>query len=592
MNRQTCQLALIVLVVGCTEVDPTPSTQSASAGVLSAIASEAPEEEPAGAVGSIEPAFVLRRSGKEHGPMVLAFTPDSKQLLAGDAKGGVELFDLDKRAPAALHPRMREATSADSLAFTPEGTLLSHSRAGDVALRTLHPPPTKDDASLWSATVPPTAAGAFDISPDGKRGVFGGTVWDLVKNQRVVELARVEPTAVAFYDEGASVLAANAEARPEGPPCGIDRFDATTGKIIDVLAEGVCVSAMDVADKSHRAAALTTDMTIRTWDLRTGKELATLVLDSEKPEHLALMADGRVAITGGGALCYWDLERRARIACSTAIPEVHNPLLSPDESMLAVSAGNDAVALFQVPPRQSMDLSSAATPPLAAAERARAELPAPPAYATTATWARRPDAAAPKGPAPDKSAKLLTSQSGRLTLGATSDTYAYSVLSADPPGILRTPLEGGASELLEVGTGIQIVGLAVTKDRLYFIDRPRLRARRVLGATFEGRLASVPLRGGPIDLVASLPPSAHGLTVSSSDLVWCTKDDRKLDASTDKVEAVPGGVFRLAKGSTSPKRAQDAAAQCPAFRTDDLLWSDQSDGTSALWLLKSQTTSK
>jgi WD40 repeat protein len=108
------------------------------------------------------------------------------------------------------------------------------------------------------------------------------------------------------------------------------------------------VNAVAVSPDGRLVATAGTDDTIKVWDLATGKEVATLVGNSDTPYAVAFLTNDSLVMGGSlpthdtGRLHYWNLKPNRHV---TSVPtgEVYNVVASKDGSKIGVWASRNAV---------------------------------------------------------------------------------------------------------------------------------------------------------------------------------------------------------------------------------------------------------
>jgi tetratricopeptide (TPR) repeat protein len=207
------------------------------------------------------------RGNKEKGVSSIAFSPNGKRIVSGSDKM-IKVYDTISGAEV-ISIRGHE-TWVNFVAFTPDSKrIVSGSEAGMIKvwdavsgteLTTFRNP----DGKIWKAA----------FSPDGKTIVFNSGDWD-DKRLRILNLsAQAEVKTLSEHKVWPSCMAFSRD-----------------GKYI--------VSADE-------------DLTIKIWDVTTGKEVMTL---QEEGRYryiycIAFSPDGKRIVSGGGGVTVWNLETR------------------------------------------------------------------------------------------------------------------------------------------------------------------------------------------------------------------------------------------------------------------------------------------
>jgi serine/threonine protein kinase len=202
-------------------------------------------------------------AGHQNRVQSLAFDPDGKRLLSGDAEGAVRLWDLETRKARTLEGH--DGLGANGVAFSPDGTQAA-TAGGDGQL------------ILWDV------AGAKEI----------GHAQASAKPLRAVLLLPGQPPAVTAGDDGLIRL-----------------WDVTTRKETASLpGHKGAVLALACSADGKRLLSGGADGTVRLWDPVGKKELYVLEGHRGRVAGVALSADGRKAASGGAddrTLRFWQL---------------------------------------------------------------------------------------------------------------------------------------------------------------------------------------------------------------------------------------------------------------------------------------------
>jgi WD40 repeat protein len=205
----------------------------------------------------------------------LAFSPDRKRLASGGDRS-LSVWSCEPRGPELL--ARREGTTYRCLAFSPDGSTLALGRDdGSVVL-------------LDSDTVEGRAVllGHRDVvrsvafSPDGSLLVSSGQdrqimLWDAKRGTRIRSLGRAGTSPVqlvAFSPRGNEVAVGEFSGGAEG----IVLIDPATGDIRCSLAgHHTGVTALAYSPDGQTLATAGVDRTIKFWNIKDGKERATLI---------------------------------------------------------------------------------------------------------------------------------------------------------------------------------------------------------------------------------------------------------------------------------------------------------------------------
>ncbi len=249
------------------------------------------------------------------------FSPDGKQALSGDVDGRIALWDLEKGH--VVKRLSGDRSDVTDLAFSPDGKRALSANAWITGSRTV-----KTTVRLWDlesgreirkfdGEMIEDGVLGLAFSPDGKRAMAvslrDGTivVWDLESGRKVKTLTpragSLSVSSAAFSPDGRHVLLGT---RADG---GILRWDLERDhETVKLVGHKHDVRTLAFSPDYSRALSASLDLTIRVWDLGSGKEIRRLRRRGRRYVG-AFSPDGRWVLTGGedGVLELWDLERGA-----------------------------------------------------------------------------------------------------------------------------------------------------------------------------------------------------------------------------------------------------------------------------------------
>jgi WD40 repeat protein len=291
----------------------------------------------------------------------LAFSPNGRQLISASSDMTVRLWDATPLQglpdPARLTLRGHRG-SVRGVAFSPDGRYLA-SASMDKTVKVW---------DVWTGQVLTTlphnrAVLGVAFSPDGKRLASGGAgtlkTWDTTTWKEVRNFPQpTEPIgSVAFSPPDGKLLAA-ASADEAGKVVWL--FDTATGEVIHRLrAHNWFISGVAFDRTGRVAASASGDRTVRIWDVRTGKELATL-----EPRHaadgtsVAFSLDGQYLASGSmdQTVKVWDARTRKFLR---AIPDANGGIRSvafaPDSRRLAWGSTDGTVKVADVTTGQLLE---------------------------------------------------------------------------------------------------------------------------------------------------------------------------------------------------------------------------------------------
>jgi WD40 repeat protein len=237
----------------------------------------------------------------------LAVSADAKRLAVGCADGKLLLLALDGAEPKVASEVTAHTGGVAGVGFSPDGErvvtcggdgmvkLWTAPATGTPAVQTKFDPPFKPASG--SPVLPVTSVG---FSPDGRQVVAGGAegvvrVWDAVSGAEVRGLRGHAGwvTAVAFAPDGKGVASV-----------GVDKtarvFDLPRADAAPTGHRGA-VQCVAVSRDGKLAATGGADRTVIVWDLTTGREVATLVGETNEAGLNAVVFVGadQVAACGG-----------------------------------------------------------------------------------------------------------------------------------------------------------------------------------------------------------------------------------------------------------------------------------------------------
>lgn len=288
----------------------------------------------------------------------LAVRKGGKQLAVGTADGALAVLDISGTAPKEVLVQPAHVAGVSCAAFNPDGGRLA-TCGGDGVLKVWSVAETgaptllvkfESQAATGAATgAPPLSAVAF--APDGRFVAAAGSdavvrVWDIQTKSEVRGLRGHSDwvTAVAFGPEGRFVATVAAEKDNALRVFELPALETGSG----VAGHALAVNAVAVSPNGKFAATAGTDQTIKVWDIATGKELATLIGNSDLPYAIAFTANDSLVMGGStqtgdnGKLHLWGTTP-ARLNKSLTTGVVYTVIPSSDGSKFAAWAARAAV---------------------------------------------------------------------------------------------------------------------------------------------------------------------------------------------------------------------------------------------------------
>jgi hypothetical protein len=155
------------------------------------------------------------------------------------------------------------------------------------------------------------ASSAIDnvaFSPDGRRVLAGGDIWDVVNGQKIRELASNIDCAV-FSPDGRRILSGDIRGQ-------VQLWDVAGGRELRKFpGHNDAVHCVAISPDGRRGLTgggtgnRNRDYIVRLWDLETGREMHRLAGHADVVWYVAFLADGRRAVSyGDTSIRLWDLD--------------------------------------------------------------------------------------------------------------------------------------------------------------------------------------------------------------------------------------------------------------------------------------------
>jgi WD40 repeat protein len=190
----------------------------------------------------------------------VAFNPSGNIVAGGESGGGIRLWDINTGADLLT---IKEGSDSDSIALSPDGTVVAQASEGDHSIRLWS---TNDESSLKKLTGHTDDINYMAFSPDNK-----------------VLASSSDDETVRLWDvESGSSKTMKVETKVLG-----------MGPIIFTPDSKVLIGIADNANDDEDA-----DLTIRFWDVASGKELRLWTLSESAPNSIALSPDGTLLAVG------------------------------------------------------------------------------------------------------------------------------------------------------------------------------------------------------------------------------------------------------------------------------------------------------
>jgi WD40 repeat protein len=285
----------------------------------------------------------------------VAFSPDGKRIVSGSADGTVKIWEpgVDPTAPVTLEGRCH------NMAYSPDGKRILTSGPPDVAIR------------VWDATTHEEimklegANARASFSPDGRRIISADgndiCVRDTSSGRRLMTLSGHESGplseqqgdiwSIAYSPDGTRIASG-----------GLDRtvrvWDAATGAEIMTLRghgempgypECSPVSSVVFSPSGELIASGSYDFTVKIWNARTGAEIRTMKQASTVNDLLFSPDGTQIVVASHMSIRMYDVEtgRELRVLQGHE-GEVLSLALSPDGKRIVSGAKDDTVRIWDM----------------------------------------------------------------------------------------------------------------------------------------------------------------------------------------------------------------------------------------------------
>jgi tetratricopeptide (TPR) repeat protein len=280
----------------------------------------------------------------------MAFSPDSRRVLAGGDSSDFRLFDVT--TGNELHRFYGHTGYVNALAFSPDGRRVL-SVAGDKTMRLWD----VDRARQLRVFPHPEIVICVAFSPDGRLALSGGEdkvirLWDLGTAKEIRQLPGhpVPVRCLAFSPDGRRILS--------GSDDGTMRlWDVETGKEIcpikvsqtSVWTAAFSPSGQEVISGDNRG--------VRLWDVETGQEVRQFQDPKLKIvgglEWIVVAPDGRRALSTdhfGRKLQLWDVDTGKELRCLYVEPPMRpqKGVISPDGRLAACGNWRGSVSIWRL----------------------------------------------------------------------------------------------------------------------------------------------------------------------------------------------------------------------------------------------------
>jgi WD40 repeat protein len=287
----------------------------------------------------------------------VAIRKGNKHIAVGLADGTLAMVDISGSTPKELSAQGAHTSGVACVAFSPDGGRLA-SVGGDGVIRVW----SVGDTGTLTQLVKfegqaPTGASGFSplstvcFSSDNRYVAAAGAdsvvrVWDVQTKSEVRGLRGHTDwvTSVAFSPDGRFLASVAAEKDNSVRVFELPALDTGSAAGGHMLA----VNAVAVSPNGQFVATAGTDQTIKIWDIKTGKEVATLIGNADTPFALAYLTNDSVVMGGSlptrdtGRLHFWGTTP-PRLNKSVPTGEVYTVVPSADGTKIGAWATRPAV---------------------------------------------------------------------------------------------------------------------------------------------------------------------------------------------------------------------------------------------------------
>jgi len=323
------------------------------------------------------------RSGQElttlkgHGDEVnsVTFSPDGRTIASG---GGDEIKLWDARSGQVLTTLKWHRDKVQSVAFSPDGRTIASGGWEEIKLWD-----ARNGQELTTLKGHRDGVMSVAFSPDGRTIASGGgdeiKLWDARSGQVLTTLKghRGIVQSVTFSPDGRTIASGSWDST-------VKLWDAKSGQLLHTLkGHGEIVRSFDMfGDTTAISASLTSaafspdgrtiasgsaDGTIKLWDAKSGKHLATLKGHGHGKDatsgsffsvtSVAFSPDGRTIASSGGdsTIKLWDARSRQELTTLKGHGKtVHSVTLSPDGRTVASGSEDGTIKLWDAKSGQEL----------------------------------------------------------------------------------------------------------------------------------------------------------------------------------------------------------------------------------------------
>ncbi|MBI1296106.1 hypothetical protein GC175_14225 [bacterium] len=370
----------------------------------------------------------------------ITFSADGALLAGSSLDGTIRIWDLQRQT--LLHTLSEHGAWVRSVAFHPSADLLASGgsdhmvRLWDVKNGELRRTLPGHESRVWAVAFHPKGHRLASSGPDQTV-----RLWDVASGQLhhtlIGRTARV--WAVAFSPDG--VTAAGG-----GEDDTVRLWDVAAMQRQEAMSvhSGLRQSLRDHTNwifclafdnRGERLASVSGDLTVRLWDVATGKCLHVLREHHNRICSVAFSPDGRRVLSGGedGKLCLWDVHSSRQIWRAQA-NFIFSVLFHPTEPIVASAGADGVISLWDAESGRQL--------------RTLARLPDH-AYAIAVS----PDGNLLVGSCGDKHIRVWSFSSGQVIHVFPTQSAWVRAVAYHPQGTLVAAADGASVHLLDVAGG-------------------------------------------------------------------------------------------------------------------------------------------